>query len=121
MESISSIPPSVAIPAVATRQAKSGQSEPHPVVKSVEKAVKPESKQDPVVSEEQLKKALEHVNQQVATEGVGFTYEKRLNQLFVQIKDKATGAVVKEIPPKAVIDQKVAMKEMVGILLDRQA
>ena len=117
MESINSISPSTT---VATRQAKSEQSQSHPAVQHVEQAGKTVSEQESKVSEEQLKKAVEHANQQLSGEGIGFTYEKRLNQLFVQIKDKATGAVVKEVPPKAVIDHKVAMKEMVGILLDRQ-
>jgi len=129
MEAITSIPPSASMPSVASRQAKSGQSQAKPVVQSSEKAgkleVKPEAKPgvkpEAAVSEEQLKQALEQLNKQFASEGIGFVYEERLNQLFVQIKDKATGEVVKEFPPKSAISHMVAMKELAGLILDRQA
>jgi len=120
MESINSISPPATMAPVATRPVRSEQGQSRPIVQAVEKAVLPEAKQEAAISEEQLQKALEHANSSFSSEGIGFTYERRLNQLIVQIKDKATGAVVKEVPPQTVIDAKVAMKEMVGILLDRQ-
>jgi len=121
MEAITSIPPSAAMSGAATTQVKPEQSQAKPVVQNVEKAGKPEASQESPVSKEHLKMALEQLNKQFSSEGIGFVYEERLSQLFVQIKDKATGAVVKEVPPRSVIDHMVAMKEMVGMILDRKA
>lgn len=69
---------------------------------------------------------VEHAIQQVRTElaganeDVSFSYEKKLGQLFVQIKDNVSGEVIREVPSKDFIQHQVAMKEMIGLLLDKQ-
>ena len=74
-------------------------------------------------SEARVRKAVHEANMQLAgsNEKVGFVFEKRLGQLFVQVLDKETGKVVKEIPPREFIEHQAYMKEMAGILLDRNA
>lgn len=74
------------------------------------------------ISEQALQKALDQANQAMAEikQGIGFSYEKRLNQLFVQVKDKTTGEVIKEFPPKALIEHRVAMREFIGLILDQK-
>jgi len=130
MEAITSIPPSPMMSGAGgtdAKQIKSGQGQPHPVVPGIEKSARPESGekrgsvQEQQISGEQLSKALKQANQHFVNEGVSFTYEKSINQMFVQITDKATGAVIKEIPPRSFIEHAIAMKEMVGMLLDQQA
>ena len=76
------------------------------------------------VSKEEVKQIVKEANIQLANVGnehVSFGYEERLNLLYVQIKDTATGEVVREIPSRDVIEQKAAMSEMIGIILDRNA
>jgi flagellar protein FlaG len=78
---------------------------------------------EPMVSEQELKQAIQQANQSFAgsNEAVSFTYEEKLGQLFVQITDRASGEVIREVPSKEFIQHQVAMKELVGLLLDKQA
>ncbi|MDX8391197.1 MAG: flagellar protein FlaG [Mariprofundaceae bacterium] len=75
------------------------------------------------VSENSVQQAVAQANIEIAggNEKVGFGYEKRLGQLYVQVLDKDTGEVIKEIPPKSFIEHQAFMKELAGILLDRNA
>ncbi len=89
--------------------------------KEVKQAVQ---KQEASVDNENLKKLIARVNKQMAAAGnqrVSFGYEERLNRLYVQIKDNVSGEVVREIPPRKLIEQQAAMSEMIGIILDRNA
>lgn len=78
---------------------------------------------EPMVSEQELKQAVQKANHSFAgsNESVGFTYEEKLGQLFVQITDSTSGEVIREVPSKEFIQHQVAMKELVGLLLDKQA
>jgi|GEM_PF-1651821 len=72
-------------------------------------------------SEQQVKQAVEDANKSYSgsNETIGFTYEKRLNLLYVQVLDKKTGEVIKEIPPKEFLEQRIAMRERIGLILDK--
>jgi len=78
---------------------------------------------DKPVSEASVKKAVDGANKALVMQGsnetIGFTYEARLNQLYVQIRDQNTGEVVREIPSKDFIKNQVAMREMIGVILDK--
>ena len=56
-----------------------------------------------------------------ANESVSFHYEKRLGLLYVQVTDNQSGEVIREIPSKDFIQHRIAMREMVGLMLDKQA
>ena len=56
-----------------------------------------------------------------ANESVSFSYEKRLGLLYVQVTDNQSGEVIREIPSKDFIKHRIAMREMVGLMLDKQA
>lgn len=73
-------------------------------------------------TEAELQKALQQANMEFSgsNQKISFTYEKRINQMFVQVVDKTTGEVVKEVPPKEFIEHKIAMHELIGLLLDKQ-
>jgi flagellar protein FlaG len=89
--------------------------------KEVKQAVQ---KQEAPVDNENLKKLIDRANIQMTAAGhqhLSFGYEERLNRLYVQIKDNATGEVVREIPPRKLIEQQAAMSEMIGMILDRNA
>ena len=78
---------------------------------------------EPMVSEQELKQVIQQANQSFAgsNESVSFTFEEKLGQLFVQITDSTSGEVIREVPSKEFIQHQVAMKELVGLLLDKQA
>lgn len=75
------------------------------------------------VSEQEVQKAVSQVNLEISgnNEDISFGYEKRLGMLYVTVTDKNSGEVVREIPSKEFLQHKVAMREMVGLLLDKQA
>ena len=92
-------------------------NEPRKIEQSVQK-------QEVPVDNENLKKLIARANTQMTAAGnqhLSFGYEERLNRLYVQIKDNATGEVVREIPPRKLIEQQAAMSEMIGMILDRNA
>jgi len=71
----------------------------------------------------EVKQAVESVNQQLggASEKVTFGYEAKLNRLYVQVTDKSSGEVIREIPSKDFIKHQLAMREMIGLILDKTA
>jgi len=75
------------------------------------------------VSEESVRHAVQQANIEFtgSNQKVGFGYEARLGQLYVQVLDKETGSVVKEIPSRDFIEHQAFMKELAGLILDRNA
>jgi flagellar protein FlaG len=73
-------------------------------------------------TEQDVQQAVAEANSKFSgpNEKIAFGYEKRLNMLIVQVQDRNTGEVVREIPPQEFIDFKVAMRERIGLLLDKQ-
>ncbi len=94
----------------------SNQTESKPVIQK-EPA---ENKKTP--TEAELQKAVQDANMALpgGNQKISFIYEKRINQMFVQIVDKTSGEVIKEVPPREFIEHKVAMHEFIGLLLDKK-
>jgi flagellar protein FlaG len=83
-----------------------------------------QKKQEPAVSSEHLQKLIARANTQMAAAGnqhLSFGYEERSNRMYVQIRDNASGEVVREIPSSKLIEQQADMSEMIGMILDRNA
>ena len=78
---------------------------------------------EPEVTEKALKAAVVQANTDMTriSESVTFGYEKQLGLLYVQVTDNDSGKVVREIPSKDFIAHRIAMREMIGLLLDKQA
>jgi len=75
------------------------------------------------VSEQDVQKAIQQANAQLAgaNESISFGYEEKLGQLVVQVTDKATGAVIRQLPSRDFIQHQIFMREMIGLFLDKQA
>jgi len=77
------------------------------------------------VTEQEVKQAVEQANREMKnlgpSETIGFGYEEKLNQIYVQIKDTKSGEVIREIPSREFIEHKIAMREMIGLILDKKA
>jgi len=75
------------------------------------------------VSEKEVQQAIRDVTSNIgqASESIGFSYEAKLGQLFVLVTDSNSGEVIREVPSKDFIKHKLAMQEMIGLLLDKQA
>ncbi|PCI00429.1 MAG: flagellar biosynthesis protein FlaG [Zetaproteobacteria bacterium] len=90
---------------------------------SVQKNVQPQPQvETPTVSEKEVQKAIQEVSSNLgsANVSIGFSYEKKLGQLFVLVTDSKSGEVIREVPSKDFIKHKLAMQEMIGLLLDKQ-
>lgn len=75
------------------------------------------------ITERDVQKAIAEATQDLggASETIGFSYVEKINRLYVQIKDNASGEVIREIPSKEFIQHQIAMHEMVGMILDKKA
>ena len=73
------------------------------------------------VAKNVLEKAVSAANFEFSgsNEGVAFTYNEKLNQLYVQVVDQKSGQVIREIPPKEFIEHQAAMRERIGLLLSK--
>lgn len=49
-----------------------------------------------------------------------FEFHDQLNEYYITIVDETTKEIVKEIPPKKMLDMFAAMTEYIGILIDRK-
>lgn len=78
-----------------------------------------EDKQLPIEKAQQMtdsmNKFLESTNTQLR-----FKLHNELNEYYVTIVDAKTDEVVREIPSKKLMDMHAAMKEFVGLLIDRK-
>jgi len=83
------------------------------------------TRQEPAVTEKSVQDAVNRANQMLAVSGsnetISFAYEEKLNQLYVKIIDQDSGAVVREIPSKDFIRHQIALREMIGLILDKKA
>jgi len=74
-------------------------------------------------SESKVAQAVEMSNNALINsnnESISFGYEKRLGLLFVQVTDKSTGEVLREIPSRDFIRNAIAMRESIGLMLNQK-
>ena len=62
-----------------------------------------------------MNKFLETANTQLR-----FKFHEKLNEYYVTIVDSTTDEVIREIPSKKLLDIHAAMREFVGLLIDRK-
>ncbi len=78
---------------------------------------------DKPITEKDIQQAIHEISNALvgSNESIGFNYEQKLGQLYVQVTDNISGEVIREFPSKDFIKHKIAMQEMIGLLLDKQA
>ena len=95
-----------------------------PIKAKVQAPVNPAPKQvEQPITEKEVQQAINEITSALAgsNESIGFNYEEKLGQLYVQVTDNVSGEVIRELPSKDFIKHKLAMQEMIGLLLDKQA
>lgn len=119
----SSIPrsPVLSSPTMGAAVVRSGNQQQSTPPVSAEQAVQTNTERK--VSLKDVQQAIQHANASLpgSNESISFGYEEKLGQLYVQVTDKHSGAVIREIPSKEFIQHSVFMREMIGLLLDRKA
>lgn len=75
------------------------------------------------VSEKDVKKAVDKVNKLMEDTSTHLQYEVygKFRDIMVSIIDNNTNKVIKEIPPKSIVDMVEKLCEMAGIFLDKKA
>lgn len=75
----------------------------------------PLSREDTEHMTEQMNKLMELMDADLH-----FTLHEKTNRLIVQMVDKRDGTVLKEFPPRELLDTLANIQEYVGILLDKK-
>jgi len=68
-----------------------------------------------------LVKTIALINSQLKEQKLELTYEKheKTNQLVARLQDSETKEIIREVPPKKLLDYRANMNELLGILLDQ--
>jgi flagellar protein FlaG len=84
------------------------------------------SKEDQIVSQEiskeQLEKVVKGINEflQPSHTSLKFELHDELKEYYVQIIDERTKEVIREIPPKKLLDMYATMMQFVGLIVDKK-
>ncbi|WP_040209387.1 flagellar protein FlaG [Neobacillus jeddahensis] len=75
------------------------------------------------ITKEKTEKVIESMNEflKASNTHLKFQYHEDLQKYYVAIVDDTTNEVVKEIPPKKLLDMYAAMEEYMGLLFDKKA
>jgi len=70
----------------------------------------------------QVRRAVDRLNEMAAPlqTDLKFKFHEALKEYYVEVVDPITDEVIKEIPPKKMLDMYAAMTELIGILEDRK-
>lgn len=74
------------------------------------------------VTKTKVKTAVEKMNDFIepVVADLQFVYHEDLNEYYVTVVDPTTKEVIREIPPKKMLDMYAAMAEYMGILIDER-
>ena len=77
---------------------------------------------DPERLEQEIQEAIEKLNEQLKASAreIGFSVDKRTEQLVVSVFNKETGELVRQIPAEAVIRLSESLESLRGLLFDRE-
>ncbi len=70
----------------------------------------------------EIERSLEAVNRAavMANERISFVLHDGSNRLMVQVINSDTGEVIREIPPKEILDAEAHIREMIGLFLNKK-
>ena len=81
-----------------------------------------EKKEENKPSKEQVQKSINEMNDTVSAlhKELHFEFHEKAERMLVEIRDIRNDEVIKEIPPKEMLDMIGRIKEVVGLLLDEK-
>lgn len=82
----------------------------------------PVNTEEQTISKEKLQQAVDSVNEflQLNHSASKFVFHEGLDRYFVQVVDTETEEIVKEIPPKKLLDAFYEMQKLVGMIVDEK-
>lgn len=72
------------------------------------------------LTNEQVKKAVEKLNERMSHSEAVFGIHEKTNRLTIKIVDKETKEVIKELPPEKTLDMIAKAWELAGLLVDER-
>jgi uncharacterized FlaG/YvyC family protein len=74
------------------------------------------------INEKELSEAVERVNRSLEGTNRRFEYtvHEGTNDIMIKVIDETTDEVIREIPPKKILDMIASMMEMAGLLVDER-
>lgn len=74
------------------------------------------------ITEEKLTRAVQSMNEllEINQRSSKFVYHKGLDRFYITIVDSETEEVIKEIPPKKLLDGFYEMQKLVGMIIDEK-
>lgn len=81
-----------------------------------------ENKEDFSFPKEKVKEIVDSMNKfmEASPTALKFEFHEKLNEYYVKIIDEKTKEVVREIPPKKMLDFYAAMNEFIGLMVDKK-
>lgn len=72
------------------------------------------------ISKDELEKAVQKVNEflKPVETSIQFELHEKLNEYYVKVINKETKEVLREIPPKKMLDMYAAMAELIGLIVN---
>lgn len=106
---------------VQTVQKNSKEVTTNPVMLPINEKIEVKNEEQSV-SKEKLQQAVDSVNEflQLNHSASKFVFHEGLDRYFVQVVDTETEEVVKEIPPKKLLDAFYEMQKLVGMIVDEK-
>lgn len=92
------------------------------LVQTVAEKAQPQADQEQQLPADKAKQLTESMNTFLASANtqLRFKFHDKLNEYYVTIVDSKTDEVIREIPSKKLMDIHAAMREFVGLLVDRK-
>lgn len=77
---------------------------------------------DNPVNEKAVSEAVDKMNKALEGSDRRFEYSvhEKTNEIMIKVIDETTGKVIREIPPKKILDMVANMMEMAGLLVDER-
>lgn len=91
-------------------------------VEATHEGIQQHSDQEQQLPMGKAKQMTDSMNKFLETENtqLRFKFHEKLNEYYVTIVDSTTDEVIREIPSKKLLDIHAAMREFVGLLVDRK-
>ncbi len=75
---------------------------------------------DKEVTSEQVKSAVDNINNQLRRTSCSFKYHEETNRISITVRDKDTDEVIREIPPEKALDMIAKAWELAGLMVDER-
>ncbi|WP_026694356.1 flagellar protein FlaG [Peribacillus kribbensis] len=72
------------------------------------------------ITKEKLNHMVDSVNQFLNHTALKFEFHEKLHEYYVTIVDSETNELIKEIPPKKMLDVFAQMEQFLGIIIDKK-